>query len=311
MMRFRWLGVGGVELSVDDQTLAIDPYFTRIPLWRMAFGRVRPDRALIANQIPRCDFVLVTHAHVDHLMDVPDVVRNTGAVALGSPNTCRLLEASGVPAQQVREIVAGDRLTLGRFRVEVLPADHVAVAGWQPLQYKGKRSGSFQYKGKRSGSFSGPLPPDPRPPLRARDYLMDCCFGFLVEIEGQRLLHCPGQAVSAEVLTIKPVWTRSHYESLLRGARPRIVIPVHWDDFTRPLSKPVRPMVAPFNMKRRPTAPTADSRGRSGAALSGQLIAPLKRIDLAQFEHMVKQIAPETRVLIPEVSRIYDLSEFR
>jgi len=302
MTQFRWLGVGGVELSVDDQILAIDPYFTRIPLWRMAFGRVRPDHEIIADQIPHCDFVLVTHAHVDHLMDVPNVVRNTGAVALGSPNTCRLLEASGVPEQQIREIAAGDRLTLGRFRVEVLPADHVAVAGWRPFQYKGK--------------------PDPRPPLRARDYLMDCCFGFLVEIDGLRLLHCPGQSVPAEVLTVKPVWTRSRYESLLRGARPRVVIPVHWDDFTRPLSEPVRPMLAPFNMKGRPTpTPTADSadrrrsvadsRGRSGAASSCRLISPLKRIDLAQFEQMVTQIAPETHVLIPEVSRIYDLRGFR
>jgi len=309
MMQFRWLGVSGVELSADDQILAIDPYFTRIPLWRMAFGRVRPDRELIANQIPRSDFVLVTHAHVDHLMDVPDVVQNTGAIALGSPNTCRLLEASGVPAQQIREIAAGDRLTLGKFRVDVLPADHPTVAGWR--------------------LFNGPLPPNLRPPLRARDYSMDRCFGFLVEIDGLRLLHCPGQAVPAEVLTVKPVWTRSRYESLLRGARPRVVIPVHWDDFTRPLSEPVRPMLAPLNIKGSPTAPTADSRVRSTAALSkgseaalsnikgseaalsGQLMSPLKRIDLAQFEQMVTQIVPETQVLIPEVSRIYDLSEFR
>jgi L-ascorbate metabolism protein UlaG (beta-lactamase superfamily) len=289
MIQFRWLGVGGVELRVDDQILAIDPYFTRIPLWRMVFGRVRPDHALIADQIPRCDFVLVTHAHVDHLMDVPDVARNTGAVALGSPNTCRLLEASGVPAQQIREIAAGDRLTLGRFRVEVLPADHPTIAGWCP----------FQYTEKRSGSFSGLLPPDPRPPLRARDYAMDRCFGFLVEIEGQRLLHCPGQAVSAEVLTVKPVWARSRYESLLQGARPRVVIPVHWDAFTRPLSEPIRPMLAPFNIK-----------GSEGA-LSGQLTSPLRRINLAQFEQMVTQIAPETHVLIPEVSRTYDLRAFR
>jgi L-ascorbate metabolism protein UlaG (beta-lactamase superfamily) len=266
-LRFRWLGVGGVELSVGDQTLVIDPYLTRVPFWRVAFGRVRPNRELIAEKIPRCDLVLVTHPHVDHLLDVPDVVRNTGAVALGSANTCRLLAVLGVPGAQIREIDVGDQLTLGDFRVDVLPAGHVTFWGWRP--------------------FSGPLPPGLRPPLRARDYRMDRCFGFLVDAGGRRLLHCPGTAVPAEVLTVKPLGTCARYESLLRNVRPRIVIPVHWDDFYRPLSKPVRPILAP----------------------SGQAVPPLKRIDLAQFERMVEQIAPGTPVLIPEMFHAYDLGE--
>ena len=266
-MQFRWLGVGGIELRAGDQVILIDPYVTRFPLWRMAVGRVRPNRELIAEKIPRCDFVLVTHPHVDHLLDVPDVVRNTGAVALGSANACRLLAVLGVPAAQVREIDVGDQLTLGNFRVDVLPAGHVTFWGWRP--------------------FSGPVPPGLRPPLRARDYRMDRCFGFLVDAGGHRLLHCPGTAVPAEVLTVKPLGTRARYESLLRNVRPRIVIPVHWDDFCRPLSKPVRPILAPF----------------------GQAVPPLKRIDLAQFERMVEQIAPGTLVLIPEMFRTYDLGE--
>jgi L-ascorbate metabolism protein UlaG (beta-lactamase superfamily) len=266
-LRFRWLGVGGIELSVGDQTLVIDPYLTRVPLWRMAVGRVRPNRELIAEKIPHCNFVLVTHPHVDHLLDVPDVVRNTGAVALGSANACRLLAVLGVPAAQIREIDVGDQLTLGDFRVDVLSAGHVTFWGWRP--------------------FSGPLPPGLRPPLRARDYRMDRCLSFLVDAGGRRLLHCPGTAVPAEVLTVKPLGTRARYESVLRNVRPRVVIPVHWDDFGRPLSKPVRPIVAP----------------------SGQAVPPLKRIDLAQFERMVEQIAPGALVLIPEMFRAYDLSE--
>lgn len=266
-MQFRWLGVGGIELSVGDQTLLIDPYLTRVPLWRMAFGRVRPNSKVVAERIQRCDFILVTHPHVDHLMDVPDVVRNTGAVALGSANACRLLAVLGVPAAQIREINVGDQLALGHFRVQVLPAGHIAFWGWRP--------------------FSGPLPPGLRPPLRARDYRMDRCFGFLVDAGERRLLHCPGVAVPADVLTVKPLEARARYESLLRNVRPRVVVPVHWDHFGRPLSKPVRPLIAP----------------------SGQVVPPLKRIDLARFERMVEQIAPGTLVLIPEMFHAYDLGE--
>lgn len=264
-LRFRWLGVGGIELSVGEHVLVIDPYLTRVPFWRLGLGSVRPDRELVAARIPRCDFVLVTHAHVDHVMDVPVVVHHTGAMALGSANTCRLLAAQGVPPAHVREIGVGDRLTLGRFQVQVLPARHVTFPGWR--------------------LFSGPLPSNLRPPRRARDYRMDGCFSFLINVDGRRLLHCPGPAVAAEVLTVKPLEARADYASLLRGVRPRVVIPVHWDDFGRPLSRPVRPMVAP----------------------SGQLAPLLKRIDLLQFKHTIEQLAPATRVLIPEMFHTYDL----
>jgi L-ascorbate metabolism protein UlaG (beta-lactamase superfamily) len=266
-MQLRWLGVGGIELRAGDQILLIDPYLTRLPLWRLAVGRVRPNRDLIAARIPRCDFVLVTHPHVDHLLDAPDVLRNTGAVALGSANTCQLLGALGVPPEQIREIDVGDRFTLGDFEIEVLPAGHTTFWGWLP--------------------FSGPLSSNLHPPLRARDYRMDRCFGYLVDAAGTRLLHCPGTGVPAGVLTVKPLGTRARYKALLRQVRPRVVIPVHWDDFCQSLSKPVRPTLAP----------------------SGQVAPPLKRIDLAKFERMVQHIAPETQVLIPEMSRTYDLDE--
>jgi L-ascorbate metabolism protein UlaG (beta-lactamase superfamily) len=264
-MQLRWLGVGGIELSVGGEVLAIDPYLTRVPFWRMGFGRVRPNRELVAARIPCCDFVLVTHAHVDHVMDVPAVAHNTGAMALGSANTCRLLAVSGVPAGRIREIGVGDRFALGKFQVEVLPARHVAFPGWQ--------------------LFSGPLPSDLRLPLRARDYRMDGCFSFLIQVGEYRFLHCPGPAVAADVLTVKPLEARPDYASLLRDVRPRVVIPVHWDDFGRPLSRPIRSMVAP----------------------SGKLIPPLKRIDLPRFKHVIEQLAPATRVLIPEMFHPYNL----
>ena len=40
-VRFRWLGVAGVEIRAQGCTLAIDPYLTRIPFRSLWFGRVR------------------------------------------------------------------------------------------------------------------------------------------------------------------------------------------------------------------------------------------------------------------------------
>ena len=129
---FRWLGIAGIELRVGDQILAIDPTFTRIPFWRLWFGRIHSNLKLVEENLPHCNAVLVTHAHYDHLMDVPDVVRTTGATAMGSPNTCRLLEVLGTPPDRVRVIGVDDRLDLGDFQVEVLQAQHMKTPGFSP-----------------------------------------------------------------------------------------------------------------------------------------------------------------------------------
>jgi L-ascorbate metabolism protein UlaG (beta-lactamase superfamily) len=270
-VRFRWLGVAGIELRVSDQVLLIDPFLTRPPSRRMWFGRIRSEGALVAAKIPQCDFVLVTHAHWDHLMDVPEVIQQTNAMAFGSPNACRLLALLGVPEERIHEIKVGDRLPLGAFQVEVLPAEHGLAMG-RPFA-------------------TGSLAQDLRPPLRMRDYRMDKCFSFLIQVGRHRLVEAserPEQAVPADVLFVVPNRERAYYEVLLEVVQPRVVIPIHWDDFFRPLSKPIRPMFKP---------PTWS-------------FPPLQRMDLTGFRQEIKQIAPATDVFLPEIFCMYDLNEF-
>ncbi len=268
---FRWLGAAGIELEVNGQILAIDPFFSRFPFWRLFAGRVRSDRDLVAEKLPRCDLILVTHSHFDHVMDVPDVMRNTGAMVLGSANSCRLVAADGIPALRIHEIHTGDRLGLANYQVEVLRGEHGLVFG-RPV-------------------FAGPLPRRLTPPLGARDYRMDECFSFLIEGGGWRLLDwanvSPEGAAPADVLFVAPAAPASYYEALLAKVQPRIVIPIHWDDLFRPLSQPVRPMLKP-PARRWPF---------------------LQRVDLSAFERSIGQVAPEVRVLVPEIFRTYDLAQ--
>jgi L-ascorbate metabolism protein UlaG (beta-lactamase superfamily) len=265
---FRWLGVAGFELQAGGRVLAVDPFVTRPPFWQLWFGRVHPDRALLVDTVPRCDHVLVTHAHYDHVMDVPDLARSTGAMVYGSGNTCRLLATCGVPLGQVREIQPGDELDLGPFRVQVLAAEHLPVPGFSP----------------------GLLRSNLAPPLRLRDYRMDSCFGFLVEAGGLRMLNWPGvqpgPAPRAHVLLARPGGRKAYYETLFSAVRPRLVIPLHWDDLFRSLSRPLRPFFEPPRL----TWP------------------PLRRADLGQLKATVEAIAPGTQVLVPRVLATYDLA---
>lgn len=270
-LQFRWLGVAGMELSTNEQSLLIDPFLTRPPFRRMWVGRVYANSSLVAATVPRGDFVLVTHAHWDHVMDVPEVIRHTGATAFGSPNTCQLLSLSGVSQECIHEIKVGDQFALGAFQIEVLPAEHGLVLG-RPFA-------------------SGPLARGLRLPLRMRDYRMDSCFSFLIMVGGLRFLDWsserPEPAVPADVLLVKPQQEQPYYEALLHVVQPRVVIPMHWDDFMRPLSRPLRPMLKPPRLA----------------------FPPFSRVDLAGFRRLLKQIAPEMQVFIPDVLHLYELKE--
>ncbi len=269
-VRFRWLGVAGIEFVADGQTLLIDPFVTRPPFRRLLIGRSAPDAARIALHTPRADTVLVTHPHWDHLMDVPEVVRSTGAVAYGSPNTAVLLRALGVPDECARTLAAGDRLMLDAFMVEALPAEHPRILG-RPV-------------------LVGTIPGGLRRPPRLRDYRMDSDFSFLIDVHGLRLLdwssETPEGAAPADVLFVKPFTAgRPEYAALLRAVRPRLVVPIHWDDFFRPLSRPLRPSYAP------------PSWGWP----------PLRRVDLAAFREATERILPCARAFVPEIFRTYEI----
>jgi L-ascorbate metabolism protein UlaG (beta-lactamase superfamily) len=269
----RWLGVAGIELCVHGQVVLIDPFVSRPPLRRMWLGRVTPDRALIAATIPRCDTLLVTHAHWDHIMDVPDVAARTGAAVYGSPNTCRLLSILGVPEERLHVLAGDDRLSPDGVDVEVdvLPADHGRILG-RPI-------------------FMGAVRDNIRAPLRLRDYRMDVDFSFLLRTAGYRLLDWSSEgvegAVAANVLFVKPFGSRSYYDALLSTVRPRLIMPIHWDDFFRPISQPVRPMFGPPSWS----------------------IPPLRRVDLAAFRRLILQVASQARVFVPDMFRSYDLGE--
>jgi L-ascorbate metabolism protein UlaG (beta-lactamase superfamily) len=173
--------------------------------------------------------------------------------------------AQGVPPARIHQVDAGNRLTLGAFGVEVLPGAH----GRTPIDWL----------------INGRLPRDLRPPLRLRDYRMDSCFSFRIEVEGLRLLDCPGPAIPADVLVIGTDRPATALKRLLRQVRPRSVIPVHWDNLFQPLGRGLRPMLA------RPAV----------------RLPRFQWMDPHLFARDVARLAPDTRVLVPTVLKCYDL----
>jgi len=71
-INIQWLGHSGFKLDLDGVTVLIDPFLTGNPL-----ATVKPDK------IP-ADFILLTHAHSDHVGDTVEIAKRTGATVIGT-----------------------------------------------------------------------------------------------------------------------------------------------------------------------------------------------------------------------------------
>ena len=111
-VRITYLGTNAYLLQSRDAALLIDPYFSRVGLFRAALNLpVASRRDLTERYLPvrRIDAVLVTHGHFDHLLDVPEVVALTGARLIASAASLQLARSAGVPSEKCVIVTAGRR----------------------------------------------------------------------------------------------------------------------------------------------------------------------------------------------------------
>lgn len=115
-----WLGCATFRLSVGATTLFLDAYLDRVP------GAPQP--GLTTEEVDRADWILVGHSHFDHLWGAERIAVQTGATVIGSYETVRVLEAQGVPREQLMPVAGGERIRLGEgIGVRVFPSLHSCV----------------------------------------------------------------------------------------------------------------------------------------------------------------------------------------
>src|SRR5437764_12658234 len=83
-IRVTYLGVNGFQFETGGHALLVDPYFTRVGLWAAALNqRIGSSPTRVSEGLshirPNVDAILVTHAHFDHLLDAPEIMRRTHA----------------------------------------------------------------------------------------------------------------------------------------------------------------------------------------------------------------------------------------
>lgn len=116
-LTLEWFGCTTFRLQTAGLTLLLDAYLDKAP-------GVEP-AGLDASAVPVCDWILVTHAHFDHMIDAGQIALETGATVVGNPEVTSVLRTQGVPEAQLVTVTGGETVHCGDdITVRVLPGLH-------------------------------------------------------------------------------------------------------------------------------------------------------------------------------------------
>ncbi len=244
------LGAAGWEISDGERVILLDPYLSRLR-YRGRFGSqdapsapgdrrpvygpddpLAPDTAMIDAHVRRADFILHSHSHFNHTLDMPHIARKTGAVVIGTESTTNLARAGGVDPSRLLTVRGGEDYAFGGFSVRVIPSLHSALRG--KLHFD-----------------SRVIPADFRGPRTMDNNVEGGTLAYLLRLGGHEILWFGSMNfIEREVDGLRPdiamiAAARQRLEihdytgRLMRAlGRPRLVFATHWDEQSFPLGAP-------------------------------------------------------------------------
>ena len=118
MVKFSYYGHAAFLLDDGTHKVLVDPFLTGNPMASIA-----------ANEVD-CDFILLTHAHGDHLGDAPAIAVRTGAAIVAIPEVISACEGQARGEIRSHPMNIGGSLSLPFGKVRMTIAQHSAgVAG--------------------------------------------------------------------------------------------------------------------------------------------------------------------------------------
>ena len=118
MVKFSYYGHAAFLLDDGTNKVLVDPFLTG-----------NPTASIAANEAA-CDFILLTHAHGDHLGDAPSIAARTGAAIVAIPEVISVCEGQACAEIKSHPMNIGGSLDLPFGKVRMTFAQHSAgVAG--------------------------------------------------------------------------------------------------------------------------------------------------------------------------------------
>lgn len=235
-----WMGVATLLIDDGSSALLTDGYFSRPSLAKVAAGKVAPsparvDGCLARAKVSRLAAVIPVHTHIDHVLDSALVADRTGAQLIGGQSAANVGRGYGLPENRIVVAVDGQPIQLGAYEITLVESHHCP-----PDRYP--------------GVIDEPL----ITPVKASAYRCGESWSTLVHHRptGRRLLiqgsagfvkgALAGHRADAVYLSVGQLGLQprsylvDYWAETVRAVGARRVILIHWDDFFRPLTKPLR-----------------------------------------------------------------------
>jgi len=271
------LGAAGWEITDGQRVILLDPYLSRLR-YRGRFGNMdtpevpgdtrhafamgedlASDTAAVDARITRADFILISHSHFNHSIDMPHIARKTGAAVIGTESTANLARAGGVPEAQILTVRGGEDYELGGWSVKVIPSLHSAL------------SGKHYYDGRV-------VPRDFAGARRLDNDIEGGTLAYLLRLAGYRILWFGSMNyIEREVQGLRPD------VAMIAAARQRLEIHDYTGRLMRALDRPRLVLATHWDEQSLPYGVSQDQRLREAEV----------------FVKEVKAVSPRTRVVVP------------
>jgi L-ascorbate metabolism protein UlaG (beta-lactamase superfamily) len=276
-VRLTHLGAAGWEITDGRLVILMDPYLSRLR-YRARFGLMDtpelagdtrrsfgPDDDLVSDtaaidaHITRADFILISHSHFNHSLDMPYIARKTGATVIGTESTTILARSGGVPEPQLLTVRGGEDYQFGALSIKVIPSLHSAL------------NGKHYYDGRV-------VPRDFHGPRRMDNDVEGGTLAYLLRLAGHRIVWFGSMNyLERELHGLRP------NVALIAAARQRLEIHDYTGRLMRVLDRPPRVFATHWDEQSLPYGAPQDARLREAEA----------------FVHEVKAVSPRTRVVVP------------
>jgi L-ascorbate metabolism protein UlaG (beta-lactamase superfamily) len=243
-VKITFLGTSTLLIDDGETQLLTDGFLSRLSLVQTLTSKLSTDEKVIDNiltrfQMDRVKGIFVTHSHYDHAFDAAYVTKRTNAKLYGSESTLNIGRGDGLKEEQMSLFEPGKELQLGSFGVTVLKSKHSPMAS------------SHDDTGK---VIDKPL----SQPAKLKEYVEGGSFDFLIKHKGHLIFIKPNlnyiegslDNLRADVLFLgvgtlsqqSDDFKTKYYDETIGKLKPKLVLPLHWDNFLLPLSEELKMM---------------------------------------------------------------------
>lgn len=250
----QFLGNTNLVFSDGETSIMTDGFFTRPNAFTILFGEVEPDIKRVKENLhyaglETLDAVIPLHSHFDHAMDAALVADLMNAQLIGSSSTINIGRAYGLQEESMSIPILNEPFNIGAFTLTFLTSNH-----WQ-----------YPDKKQRDLLLNQDIEEPLVTPASIFDYKEGISYMILLE-HGNHKIAINGSA-GFKVNTVEDFdadisffsiaglelmdgdYNQGYQTHVIDAVNPEVLVPIHWDDFTIPLSKGLKTTNVLVNFK--------------------------------------------------------------